>query len=325
MKKVNRRQFLGAAVATAGVGSGAMIFTRSRPATVIPLSESNHANATFSLVRSLSPTSQVALGKSGLKVSMVGIGTGSIGWRHRSNQTQLGQNGFTQLMRHAFDRGINFFDLADAYGSHPYFVEAMKGVPRDRYIIQTKSDSRDPQDARADIDRFLRELRTDYIDSLIIHHVTIPAWTQQYRGVMDVFAEAKRQGKIRAHGVTCHDFGALQAAAASDWVQINQVRWNPGRAHMDEEVETARALFKKMRAKGQGMIGMKVVGQGDLLDGSRKFSPAECFRFQVESGVVDAFVVGVEATSHVDELLHGTQIALNEVGYRIPTQIPTQA
>ena len=315
-KKLNRRQFLGAAVTTAGVGSGAVIFTRFRPATVIPLSDSNEANTTFKVVRSLSPTSQVALGKSGLKVSMVGLGTGSIGWRHRSNQTQLGQDGFTRLMRHAFDRGINFFDLADAYGSHPYFVEAMKGVPRDRYIIQTKSDSRDPQAAREDIDRFLRELRTDYIDSLIIHHVTIPDWTTQYRGVMDVFAEAKRQGKIRAHGVTCHDFGALQAAAVSDWVQINQVRWNPGRAHMDEEVETAKALFRKMRARGQGMIGMKVVGQGDLLSGARKFSPPECFRFQVESGVVDAFVVGVEATSHVDDLLHGTQVALNELGYQ---------
>jgi predicted aldo/keto reductase-like oxidoreductase len=267
----------------------------------------------------LTPTSQVTLGKSGVKVSIVGIGTGSIGWARHSNQTQLGQNLFTQLMRHAFDRGINFFDLADAYGSHPYFVEAMKGVPRDRYIVQTKSDSRDPKNARADIDRFLRELRTDYIDSLIIHCVTVPDWTERYRGVMDVFAEAKRQGKIRAHGVTCHDFGALQAAAASDWVQINQVRWNPGRAHMDEEIETVRALFQKMRAKGQGMIGMKVVGQGHLLNGSRKFSPAECFRFQVESGVVDAFVVGVEATSHVDELLHGTQVALNEVGYRAVT------
>jgi 1-deoxyxylulose-5-phosphate synthase len=318
MKRLSRREFLGTAVVTAGVTSaGAVIFKSSRPATVAGMSELDDANANFSLLRSLTPTSQVALGKSGLKVSMVGIGTGSIGWARRSNQTQLGQSAFTQLMRHAFDRGINFFDLADAYGSHPYFVEAMKGVPRDRFIIQTKTDSRDAQGAREDIDRFLRELRTDYIDSLIIHHVTIPDWTERYRGVMDVFSEAKRQGKIRAHGVTCHDFGALQAAAASDWVQINQVRWNPGRAHMDAEVETARALFQKMRAKGQGMIGMKVVGQGDLLDGARKLTPAECFRFQVESGVVDAFVVGTEATSHVDELLHGTQVALNEVGYRI--------
>ena len=97
-KKLNRRQFLGAVVTTAGVGSAALIFTRSRPATVVPLFESNEADATFNLVRSLSPTSQVALGKSGIKISMVGIGTGSIGWRHRSNQTQLGQSGFTELI-----------------------------------------------------------------------------------------------------------------------------------------------------------------------------------------------------------------------------------
>ena len=314
MKKLSRREFLGAAIATAGVTStSAAILNRWRS---IP----PEAGASERIIRgSMTPTSQVSLGKSGLRVSMVGIGTGSIGWGHRSNQTQLGQSEFTRLMRYAFDRGINFFDLADSYGSHPYFVEAMSGVSRDRYVIQTKTDNRDPRGAREDIDRFLRELRTDYIDSLIIHCVTIPDWPVSYRGVMDVFAEAKRQGKIRAHGITCHSFGALQAAAASDWVQINQVRWNPGHAHMDADVDTARALFKQMRGKGQGMIGMKVVGQGDLLNGRRGFTPAECFRFQVESGVVDAFVVGVEASSHIDELLHGTQIALNEVGYRAVT------
>jgi len=311
MRKLSRREFFGTAIATAGVTStSAAIFTHWRSTT-------RQITASEPVIRgSMTPTSQVSLGKSGLHVSMVGVGTGSIGWAHRSNQTQLGQGEFTRLMRHAFDRGINFFDLADSYGSHSYFAEAMKGVPRDRYVIQTKTDNRDPQGAREDIDRFLRELRTDYIDSLIIHCVTIPDWTERYRGVMDVFAEAKRGGKIRAHGVTCHNFGALETAAASDWVQVNQVRWNPGRAHMDADVETARALFQKMRAKGQGMIGMKVVGQGDLLGGARRLSPADCFRFQVESAVVDAFVVGVEATSHVDELLRGTQIALNEVGYR---------
>jgi len=245
MRKLSRREFFGTAIATAGVTStSAAIFTHWRSTT-------RQITASEPVIRgSMTPTSQVSLGKSGLHVSMVGVGTGSIGWAHRSNQTQLGQGEFTRLMRHAFDRGINFFDLADSYGSHSYFAEAMKGVPRDRYVIQTKTDNRDPQGAREDIDRFLRELRTDYIDSLIIHCVTIPDWTERYRGVMDVFAEAKRGGKIRAHGVTCHNFGALETAAASDWVQVNQVRWNPGRAHMDADVETARALFQKMRSKG---------------------------------------------------------------------------
>ena len=109
---------------------------------------------------------------------------------------------------------------------------------------------------------------------------------------MDVFEEAQKAGKIRAHGITCHSFAALEAAAASDWVQINQVRWNSRQSHMDADVKTAGALFEKMRRKGQGMIGMKVVGQGTLVQGEKALTPEDCYKFQIESGVVDAFVVG---------------------------------
>jgi aryl-alcohol dehydrogenase-like predicted oxidoreductase len=310
MTKLSRRKFIGTATAGAGAALVAEAVARrsgarggAAPAGVIDPAIKR-------------PTDRVNLGRSGLKVSLVGIGTGSIGYARHSNQTRLGQAEFTRLMRHAFDRGVNFFDLADAYGSHPFFRDAMRGVPRGQYVVQTKTDSRDPRQAREDIDRFLAELNTDYIDSLIIHCVTEADWTTRYRGVIDVFSEAQRRGKVRAVGVTCHSFAALEEAAASDWVQVNQVRWNPRAAHMDAGVEDARPLFKTMRARGQGMIGMKVVGQGDIVQGGRALSPADCFRFQIESGVVDAFVVGVERVEHIDELLGGTQLALNELGYR---------
>jgi predicted aldo/keto reductase-like oxidoreductase len=193
----------------------------------------------------------------------------------------------------------------------------MNGVARDKYVIQTKSTSRRAKEAHEDIDRFLKELNTDYIDSLIIHNVTEADWTTRYREVMEVFTEAKKAGKIRAHGVTCHSFEALRAAEASDWVQINQVRWNSRESHMDADVKTARALFEKMRAKGQGMIGMKVVGQGSLVEGNKALTPEECFKFQIDSGVVDAFVIGVQKIEHIDSLLKGTQTALNQSGYKI--------
>lgn len=313
MSKLNRRQFISGAVAATGacvIGGVAV----ERLLDAEPASEKAPA---FTIDRSIkNPTDKVRLGRSGLKVSVVGIGTGSIGYARHSNQTRLGQAAFTRLMQHSLDQGINFFDLADAYGSHEPFKTAMKGVPRDRYVIQTKTDSRDGQSARADIDRYLQELETDYIDSLIIHCVTIPDWPTRYREVMDVFTDAKRKGKIRSCGITCHNFGALEAALASDWVEINQVRWNARASHMDNNVETVRTLFAKMRAKGQGMIGMKVVGQGDIINGSRAMSPEDCFKFQVASGVVDAFVVGVENIEQIDQLLRGTQLALNELGYR---------
>lgn len=311
MTKLNRRDFILTAVGATGlVGTGVLV--KHELSTGAP-SEASAFVIDHSIKR---PTDQVRLGNSGLKISVVGIGTGSSGWQHQSNQTRLGQETFTRLMRHALDNGITFFDLADQYGSNPYFARAMKGVPRDRYVIQTKTTSRDPNRARQDIDRFLRELNTDYIDSLIIHCVTERDWSTRYRGVMDVFEEARQQGKIRAQGVTCHSFAALQAAEASDWVQVNQVRWNPRASHMDGDVETVRGLFAKMRRKGQGMIGMKVVGQGDIVSGWRALSPEDCYRFQIESGVVDAFVVGVEKIEHIDQMLRGTQVALNELGYR---------
>ncbi len=312
MRKLNRREFVGTIIGgTAGIAATGAVLWNGKAAESQPLNNGLTVDPAIK-----SPTDQVPLGASGIKVSLVGIGTGSGGWARQSNQTRLGQTEFTKQMRHAFERGINFFDLADQYGSHPYFTKAMTGVGRDKYVIQTKSTSRRAAEAAADIDRFLKELNTDYIDSLIIHNVTEADWTTRFADVMEVFAAAKKAGKVRAHGVTCHSFAALKAAAASDWVQINQVRWNSRESHMDADVKTAGALFEKMRRRGQGMIGMKVVGQGSLVQGDKPLTPGECFRFQIESGAVDAFVVGVEKIEHIDQLLTGTQTALNQVGYK---------
>lgn len=298
MESMNRRQFVGTAIAgTAAIGM--TLGPEEAEAALVPKK----------------PTDKVKLGKTGIKTSLVGMGTGSIGWGGHSNQTKLGQQEFTRLVRHAFDNGITFFDCADSYGSNPFLREAMKGVARDKYVIQTKTDNRDPKTVGADIDRYLNELGTDYIDSLIVHCVTEADWTTRFRGVMDVMSEAKAKGKIRSHGVTCHSYAALEAAYKSDWVELNQVRWNPKGAHMDNDVEKCRELFTKMRKKGQAMIGMKVVGQGDLVRNNPGYRDA-CYRFQIESGVVDAFVVGLESIQHVDQMLHGTQLALNEVAYR---------
>jgi 1-deoxyxylulose-5-phosphate synthase len=320
MGKVNRRVFLGTTAGAIGVGAAVWEWwpAGARDAALEPSPLPIDPAVTRA-------TDRVPLGRSGLSVSVVGIGTGTLGYGRASNQTRLGQEAFTRLMRHALDRGVTFFDLADQYGSNPYFRRAMEGVPRDRYVVQTKTISRDANEARKDVDRYLVELGTDYIDSLIVHCVIEPDWTTRFRPVMDVFEEAKRQGKVRAHGVTCHNFGALAAAEASDWVQINQVRWNPRGAHMDADVRNASSLFTRMRAKGQGMIGMKVVGHGDLISGARAMSPEECFRFQLASGVVDAFVVGVESVEQIDELVDGTDRAMAEVGYRSVTPSTARA
>jgi aryl-alcohol dehydrogenase-like predicted oxidoreductase len=247
-----------------------------------------------------SAVDKVKLGNTSVKVSMLGLGTGSIGYNHQSNQTRLGQEAFTRLIRHAYDSGITFFDCADQYGSHPYMKEALKGIPRDKVVIQTKVISRDAKRAKADIDRFRAELGTDYIDTLMMHVVTEPDWDTRFEGVRDVISEAKGNKVVRYHGATCHGFPPLQAAQKSAWVEVNQARINPKGLHMDDKPEAVVPVLKDMQARGKGVIGMKIFGQGDIKTPEDKDAS---LRFALASGAVDAMVIGFESPEQIDDAI----------------------
>jgi aryl-alcohol dehydrogenase-like predicted oxidoreductase len=238
----------------------------------------------------------VVLGKTGIRTSRLAMGTGTIGSGGSSNQTRTG--GLTRLLRTGYDRGLVFFDTADSYGSHPEVAEAVSQLPRDKVVIMTKCDERDPKKAKADIDRYRRELKTDYIDILLMHCMTEGNWTQRYRGVMDVFEEAKQKGVIRTHGCSCHTIEALRAAAASPWVEVDLVRLNPVGAHMDADPQTVVGVIKEMRTQGKGIIGMKILGQGAM-----RSRQDEAIRFALGSGVLDAFTIGAESENEQADLI----------------------
>jgi aryl-alcohol dehydrogenase-like predicted oxidoreductase len=280
---MNRRKFMAGAVA----GLGAACLT---PGT---LAEGLASAASQGKAEA---TDTVVLGKTGIRTSRLAMGTGTIGSGGSSNQTREG--GLTRLLRTGYDRGLTFFDTADSYGSHPDVAEAISRLPRDRVIVMTKCDSRDPKQAKADLDRYRRELKTDYIDILLVHCVTEADWTDRYRGVMDVFSEAKQKGIIRAHGVSCHSIEALRAAAKSPWVEVDLVRLNPVGAHMDADPQTVISVIKEMRAQGKGIIGMKILGQGALRN-----HQDEAIRFALGTGVLDAFTIGAERDSEQSDLI----------------------
>src|SRR5450631_4346133 len=225
-----------------------------------------NAIAEQALATKFAASDTVSLGSTGIKTSRLAMGTGTVGSGHHSNQTALGVKGLSDLLLNGHDQGLRFFDSADTYGSHPHVAEALKHVQRDKVTVLTKTFSRDAAGVRADLDRFRRELGTDYLDICLIHYVRIGDWTTQYRGVMDVLSEAKEKGIIRAHGVSCHTIEALRAAAASPWVDIDLVRLNPIGSHMDADPETVISVIKEMRAQGKGIVGMKILGQGDMRD-----------------------------------------------------------
>jgi len=250
------------------------------------------------LSRKFSAADIVTLGKTGIQTSRLAMGTGTVGSGHHSHQTALGIKGLSDLLLNGYDHGLRFFDSADSYGSHPHVAEALKHVPREKVTVLTKTWARDPVSARADLDRFRRELGTDHIDVCLMHCLTEGDWTERYKGVMDVLSEAKERGVIRAHGCSCHSIEALRAAAKSPWVDVDLVRINPVGAYMDAAPDTVVSVIREMRAAGKGIVGMKILGQGEL-----RSRQDEALHFALGLNLLDAFTIGAESQSEQEDLI----------------------
>ena len=256
------------------------------------------ASKLMALPQKYAANDTVTLGKTGIQTSRLAMGTGTSGWGGRSNQSSEGVSALAGLLLNGYENGLRFFDSADQYGTHPHVAEALKHVERDKVTVLTKTYSRDPKSARADLDRFRRELGTDYIDVVLIHCVTEDDWTTRFRGVMDVLSEAKQKGIIRSHGVSCHSIGALRAAAKSPWVELDLVRINPIGSHMDADPDTVVSVMKEMKASGKALVGMKILGRGAM-----RRRQDEALKYALSLGLLDAFTIGCESKSEQQDLI----------------------
>jgi 1-deoxyxylulose-5-phosphate synthase len=291
---MHRREFLRHSATVAG----AAFFSKAAFSRTLSARSIVDAIANQSLPQKFSAADTVTLGNTGIQTSRLAMGTGTVGTGHHSHQTALGVKRLSDLLLNGYDHGLRFFDAADSYGSHPHVAEALKHVPRDKVTVLTKSWARDAATARADLDRFRRELGTDYVDICLMHCLTEADWTTQFRGVMDVFSEAKQKGIIRAHGCSCHSIEALRAAAKSPWVEVDLARINPIGSHMDADPQTVVAVLREMKAAGKAVVGMKILGQGDLAT-----RQDEAIKYALSLGILDAFTIGAESKAEQEDLI----------------------
>jgi aryl-alcohol dehydrogenase-like predicted oxidoreductase len=260
------------------------------------------------------PTAKVTLGKTGIKVSLIGMGTGSIGSGQASNQTRLGVKGFTRVVRHALDRGVCFFDVADQYGSHTYLRAALKGVDRDKYVIQTKTHATDLANCRSHLERYRMELGVEMIDIVLLHCMTEANWQGKHKGAMDYLRQAKEEGIIRAHGTSCHGMDPLRTSAKEPFVEVDLARINPEGLIMDDKKpDEVASELQEMHDRGVGVVGMKILGEGRITTPERKDAS---LRFVLGLGTVDAFIIGFETTEQVDDIITRTESALADLGKR---------
>lgn len=258
-----------------------------------------------------SATAKVKLGDTGIEMSLLGMGTGSVGTNQSSNQTKLGVKEFTRLVRHALDQGVRWFDVADQYGSHTYLRAALEGVPRDQYVIQTKTHATDAVTAKTHLERYCMELGVEYIDILLLHCMQSTDWPEKNAGAMEYMAKAKGEGLIRAHGTSCHGMDPLRTSAKHPFVEVDLARINPEGAIMDDQnPDEVASQLQEMHEAGKGVLGMKIFGEGRFKEPERRDAS---LRYVFGLGTVDAIVVGLESTEQVDDLIRRADAALAEV------------
>ena len=292
MSAMNRRNFLvntaGVAGLLSGLGSANVLAAQSPPA-----------------------PPQVPLGKTGITVSRIAQGTGMRGGNRQSNHTRMGFEKLVALLRHGYDNGITFFDMADLYGSHIYFREALRSIPRDKVAILSKLwwryDSGNPKSVppkfqkkstQMAIDRFRHELATDYIDVLLLHCLSSGEWDKELAAYMEAMSEAKQKGQIRAVGVSCHSVAALRTAAKTPWVDVVMARINFGGKKMDGPLDEVVEALSQLKKNGKAVIGMKIYAEGTLVANKDK-----CIEYAQNLGLLDAMTIGSESIEQINENL----------------------
>ena len=263
-----------------------------------------------------SATDWVTLGRSNIKVTRLAFGTGTFGGRV---QRELGQEEFTRLVRHAYDRGIRFFETAESYRGMPEMLSiALKGIPRDTYKIMTKYSTPASGDPAPKIDQFRRQLGTEYIDILLLHCLRPPTWSSDYQSLQDGFLEAKEKKIVLAKGASVHGLPALRTFPGNPWLDIAMIRMNHNGTKMDTPEMRDQEAFgnvdevvthtKKVHSQGMGVISMKLCGEGRF---TRAEDRDQAMKFAMDLGCVDCVTIGFKNTAEIDEAIERMTRVLN--------------
>jgi aryl-alcohol dehydrogenase-like predicted oxidoreductase len=293
MAHYSRREFLKTGLAAGALASAGGLSLKAEPQTA---------------------TDWVTLGKTGVKVTRLAFGTGTVGGQV---QRDLGQEEFTRLVRYAHERGIRFFETAESYGGmHEMLGIALQGVPRDSYRLMTKVTTHDGVDPQAKIDQLRRMAKTEYFDIVLLHWQHMPTWPTDSLKWQDGISEAQLKQAVLSHGASVHGLPALRQVPDTKWLQVAMIRMNHKGVRMDAEDFNTSGLgnvsevvthVKQVRKKGVGVISMKLVGEGQF---TQRADRQAAMKFAFRHAGVNAVTVGLKNTAEIDEAIENLNLAL---------------
>jgi aryl-alcohol dehydrogenase-like predicted oxidoreductase len=258
-------------------------------------------------------TDWVTLGKSGVRVTRLAFGTGSLSGKV---QRDLGQDQFTRLVRYAYERGIRFFETAESYGEmHKMLGVALKGISRDSYRLMSKVTTREGVTPQEKIDQLRKLANTEYFDVMLLHWQHTATWPTDTGRWQDGILEAESQKAVVSHGASVHGLPALRQIPGNKWLDVAMIRMNHKGTRMDAEdyrtdglgsVSEVVTRVKQVRNEGMGVISMKLVGEGTFNHEDRQAA----MRFAFTNAGVDCVTVGFKNTAEIDETIENLNLAL---------------
>jgi 1-deoxyxylulose-5-phosphate synthase len=258
-------------------------------------------------------TDWTTLGKSGVSVTRLAFGTGSFSGQV---QRELGQEGFTRLVRYAYDRGIRFFETAESYGDmHRMLGVALQGIPRDSYRLMSKVTTRPGVDPQEKLDELRKLANTEYFDIMLLHWQHTATWPADTIKWQDAILDAQSKKAIVSHGASVHGLPALRQMPGNQWLDVAMIRMNHKGTSMDAEDYNTSGLgnvpevvthVQQVRKQGMGVISMKLVGEGTFNREDRK----QAMRFAFKNAGVDCVTVGYKNTAEIDEAIENLNLAL---------------
>ncbi len=293
MSPYNRREFI-----KTGIAAGTLASVGTLPV---------HAARTAA-------TDMVTLGHSGLQVTRLAFGTGS---QNGHVQYSLGQEQFTRLVRYAYDRGIRFFETAEAYMTPAMLGEALKGLPRESYHLMTKVTTDEGVDPLKRFDEMRKTSQTEYFDIMLLHWQHTADWVSETKRWQDGILEAQEKKIISKRGASVHGLPALRQMPGNPWLQVAMIRVNHNGTRMDgptyednnnpQSVPEVVKHVQQVKKDGMGVISMKLVGDGVFTKHEDRLA---AMKFAFRTAGVDAVTVGFKSPQEVDEAIDNINAAM---------------
>lgn len=247
------------------------------------------------------------LGKSEIEVSRLCFGSLTM----TPFQANLSIKEGAYLIEYAYHKGINFLDTAEIYDNYPYIKEALKGIPREDYVLSTKTYAYTEEMARDSLEKALGDLKTDYIDIFLLHEQESIYTIKGHYQAIEYFLKAKEEGKIRAFGISTHRISGVAAAKEYKEIQIiHPIVNRAGIGIQDGSIEEMLKEISHIHDMGIGIYSMKPVGGGHLIGDIE-----DAFNFVKKIPYIDSIAIGMQSVDEIDANIH-----LLEDGY-IPSEL----